>query len=679
MECPEGSTRCKMGQCIDKQLVCDGHNDCGDNSDEIDCLRKTHKIMCGDEINNQSDPTKFQCPSDPTKCFDINVRCNGTAECPRGEDEVGCSGCSFYEFQCREDKTCIRKEFRCDKQKDCSDGSDELNCQYFNGSFYYQFATMCQDDMFDCGDGTCIEQLRVCDGTPNCKNGQDESPICKTACLNSFCEHKCTPSPYGAICSCRNGYKLNGDKKTCQDIDECSESNPCAQTCENLEGEYRCGCFGGFLLKSDKTSCKSIESEHYLLFSSFNQIRKLSENPFSMTILWSLNDSKMIGMDVDVRNKKIYYTIQENEAIYEYDLNTTKRNELYDVGRKEKVAVDWITKNIYVIDYSGFYSIKVCNFEKKACARIIRFTTREMVKALAVDAVNKYLFYAVVHSSSFGNPQSAIYKAGLDGTHKELIVSKPLYVTALECDTYKKQLYFIDTHSKTLQSVSYLGGVPKAIIRHENTITNPSGLTIFENIAFIINTGSPEAVKCPLYGEGTCKAFNLNVYNAEDIVVVAPSRQRKVYNVCENNRCSLICVQAELGSKCLCQNGEIVQYDVQCDNNSINNIDRVSAVNNVKSSNTNFIVFLIIMALIIIAIFGYMYYRRRTTGNFNINMHFQNPLSMGQQNNNRTDNNETNQVKMCRPVQRFWQGGRVSNISKISVFTQGEVRIKKKE
>ena len=41
----------------------------------------------------------------------------------------------------------------------------------------------------------------------------------------------------------------------CIDVDECRESNPCAQFCENSEGHYQCGCAEGYRLAEDQTSC----------------------------------------------------------------------------------------------------------------------------------------------------------------------------------------------------------------------------------------------------------------------------------------------------------------------------------------------------------------------------------------------------------------------------------------
>lgn len=35
--CPEGKFRCNTGRCLAPPLVCDGYDDCGDLSDELNC------------------------------------------------------------------------------------------------------------------------------------------------------------------------------------------------------------------------------------------------------------------------------------------------------------------------------------------------------------------------------------------------------------------------------------------------------------------------------------------------------------------------------------------------------------------------------------------------------------------------------------------------------------------
>ena len=75
----------------------------------------------------------------------------------------------------------------------------------------------------------------------------------------------------GYECSCRSGFRINPDDPSmCNDIDECSESYPCSQTCLNTPGSYKCSCLPGYLpLDQDPTRCKADSTEEFLiLFTS---------------------------------------------------------------------------------------------------------------------------------------------------------------------------------------------------------------------------------------------------------------------------------------------------------------------------------------------------------------------------------------------------------------------------
>lgn len=65
----------------------------------------------------------------------VDDRCNGTAECLRGEDETGCDGCQDHQFQCQESGRCILHDWMCDGTNDCGDNSDEdpSLCQFRKG------------------------------------------------------------------------------------------------------------------------------------------------------------------------------------------------------------------------------------------------------------------------------------------------------------------------------------------------------------------------------------------------------------------------------------------------------------------------------------------------------------------------------------------------------------------
>ena len=65
------------------------------------------------------------------------------------------------------------------------------------------------------------------------------------ACTKFGCEHLCQEIDYDkAVCSCRSGFQLNKDGRSCLDVNECSHPglNECspAQVCINLPGSYQC-------------------------------------------------------------------------------------------------------------------------------------------------------------------------------------------------------------------------------------------------------------------------------------------------------------------------------------------------------------------------------------------------------------------------------------------------------
>ncbi|XP_066493893.1 fibulin-7-like [Tiliqua scincoides] len=71
----------------------------------------------------------------------------------------------------------------------------------------------------------------------------DECQIFQSSRHSRICSHECVNLPGSYRCTCPEGYQLQTDKNTCNDVDECAENHHnCShgQTCINIFGGFRC-------------------------------------------------------------------------------------------------------------------------------------------------------------------------------------------------------------------------------------------------------------------------------------------------------------------------------------------------------------------------------------------------------------------------------------------------------
>lgn len=86
---------------------------------------------------------------------------------------------------CTKDQACIDRRKACDRFPDCSDGSDET--KELCGADHQPYTTDtyttegspddtqgCLPHEFECDDGACIDDRRLCDGRSDCERGEDE-------------------------------------------------------------------------------------------------------------------------------------------------------------------------------------------------------------------------------------------------------------------------------------------------------------------------------------------------------------------------------------------------------------------------------------------------------------------------------------------------------------------------
>jgi Calcium-binding EGF domain/Coagulation Factor Xa inhibitory site/Complement Clr-like EGF-like/Sushi repeat (SCR repeat) len=77
---------------------------------------------------------------------------------------------------------------------------------------------------------------------------------------NGGCTHECENFEGSYRCKCPVGFRLEEDRSSCVDVDECREHNGgCSHTCVNLLGDFECHCPPGHHLRPDNKTCDTMD------------------------------------------------------------------------------------------------------------------------------------------------------------------------------------------------------------------------------------------------------------------------------------------------------------------------------------------------------------------------------------------------------------------------------------
>ncbi|XP_026332795.1 prolow-density lipoprotein receptor-related protein 1 [Hyposmocoma kahamanoa] len=572
-DCADGSDEiigcsaktCKLDQfqcigqrnCIELRQLCDGVQDCSDGSDEEGCLEP--------EFNSDFVETEncaqweFACEMNRSICLPITLRCNGKTNCPGNTDELNCHRDMYCNrgtmFRCQEEKmACIHFNRVCDGHKDCIDSSDENieACLLVNRTlkrYPLVYKEECRDG-YHCNSGQCIAWKAVCDGSFDCYDESDEGPMCSSACENNTCSYTCQPTPHGPSCKCPVGFQPGSDLHSCVDVDECL-NDACSQICRNTPGSFLCSCHRGYAIGYDRRSCKATKRNMSILYVSGNSVRSISADGYTTVEYTDHNTGSISDMDYNVRMKKLYITSAEARKLVE--ANTTNNETIItNVGRPSKIAVDWITDNVYFVDSTPSARLmRVCNVKQKLCARLQKLPNAE-VTALVVDPAHRRMFYCVTKDF-----ESVIWSATLSG-QKVMDIATVHNCTGLAVDSFKKIVYIAETGPAHILWMDYEGGQLKMFISDDPYLQAPHDLAIYEDHIYFLVANSFKLSRCMLYSTKRCEHYLQRVFDANTFVIRHESVQRDdVEDLCSDQQCQNICVLDDKGAACLCDNGSV--------------------------------------------------------------------------------------------------------------------------
>lgn len=193
---------------------------------------------------------------DVDECATNKHTCKGLSKC---QNELGSFTCQCPPgYQTNESNDCEDVNecnlYLCPYNSECLNIPGSYRCVCKNG-FKNVGINMCQDvDECTTQPGKCSRKGRRPPPPRNAILTPSRFPgICEHDCINVFGSYRCT---------CRTGFKLHENNRTCVDLNECEmfkDQKLCIGECTNTPGSYSCRCPPGYILGNDGRTCQDID------------------------------------------------------------------------------------------------------------------------------------------------------------------------------------------------------------------------------------------------------------------------------------------------------------------------------------------------------------------------------------------------------------------------------------
>ncbi|KAF0300268.1 Prolow-density lipoprotein receptor-related protein 1 [Amphibalanus amphitrite] len=580
--CTANEFRCANRRCRLWSLVCNGHDDCGDGSDEQNCgdicrpqvevtpLSAWCRAAVAPSVYVQLTPP-FSLPPPGNAavglvpcgggaiCVQRTAVCDGQADCPDGSDEADClTTCAPGEHQCSDGSECVPGQYRCDGQRDCGDGSDEADCPLP--------VVACPEPDFHCDNGTrCLPLEKVCDRRPDCESGDDEGFLCDLGAPPSQCpdcEYQCVATPSGPACVCPRGQRLANDGRSCTDGHPCEDWGTCSQLCFQLRHRHKCGCQEGYRLDRDGFSCVSEDdSPPLLMFSNRFELRTVQlrtlkvtsalsglKNAIAFDYLYGTTDGALTVFWSDITHDKIFRGTLSNGLLSDVDAVIST-----GLVTAEGLAVDWVGHNLYWVE-SHVSQIEVARLDGRFRKALVAGNMKKP-RALALDPRDGILMWTdwdeerprIEAASMAGGQRRVVYEADASAAGA--------WPNGLSLDYEARRVYWADAKLDSVQTIRYDGTDRRVVLKDHSYLEHPFAVTVFGNDVYWTDWRTNSVVRANKWNGSDVDSVQMTITQPFDVKILHSSRQPAMKNPCGRRfgGCSHLCLlNTEGGYECHC-------------------------------------------------------------------------------------------------------------------------------
>lgn len=465
--CTDRQYKCPSNnKCIMNSWLCDGNNDCPNNEDESLALC-TARTCAHDQL---------QCHNG--QCVPKKYKCDGVTDCHDKSDEKDCNivremTCSKDTYKCKNSTKCIHPVHFCDGTKNCPQGEDEGPKCGINE---------CSVDKGNCSHGCKDIALgHIC----TCPVGYKLSPVDNRTCTDvneckefGRCTQSCVNYEGSYSCLCDKGFTLDiTDKKTCR----AGAPKPYllfANSFDIREVSLSGDDYKPIISIWSSIVALAVDTRDAMVYWADNYNQTISRapmgNPSQVKVIMN-NITLPKGLDVDWIGRKLYWTDSSSKSISVSNLDGSGRKVLIRGGPREEfrgIAVHPERGYIFWTNWVGSHSkIERANLDGSN-RRTIVASGIVWVSGLAID----YQLDRVYWSDRY---HRHISSSTIHGTDVRKIVTNLYEPTGLTI--FEDKVYWIDSDQKKLSRANKFDGYKRT--EYKENFVSPMDLVINHPLA----------------------------------------------------------------------------------------------------------------------------------------------------------------------------------------------------